>query len=373
MLRFFLQTIQALFIFVVAVVVTVLMGAIILKPKLDQEIHKMIQSTRGKNLEINFFDYGKIYPSVAGIVFWKIRARGITRIEHPYFDPREFELSIPSIRVGLKGLSFKSFKIQVEVLGLEIKGGRRLHEDIEDHERLESVSRVHFKTVLELPWLPTSWKERVLKRAREFKDWVFNDRSIRDMKLKGSAVFVIDDWPVTVRFYSVASPQGDIHLEGNEEDLRVIAEMIEPKFTEADLKLASRNLLKGPKLLRFRIAAEAQAIRLRHRDSEIVYDIPRHIFWSYYLAKAYGGDFAREATNAHELGDKTNSTEESEKDRHHNALGIEYAERKLSEEQVEKMIFSDPRVFRIGKDGKFKPRPADQTASTQKLSPLSAA
>ena len=337
-------------------------GFIILKPQLDAELQKLVHKTAGRSFEINFFDYGKIRLSGLGFVFGPVRARGLTRVEHPYFDPRELEVTIPSIRMGLRKFTLQSFQVDVQVMGLQVKGGRRLHEDFEDHERLESVSKVDFETSLELGWVPFSWKSQVAKRAKEFKAWVFEDQPIHDLKLQGSAVFIVDDWPVTVQFHSTVSADGSIQLAGEPEDLRVVVEMIEPKFTDADLKLAAANLIRAPKLLRFRTEAEKQAKRLHMRDTEILYDVPRHIYWSYFLTKAYGEDFARETTNAHEIGDELNTAVESDKDRHHNALGIEYAKRNLSEAEVEKLIFSDPRVIRFTKDGKPK-KPAVASAA----------
>lgn len=61
-------------------------------------------------------------------------------------------------------------------------------------------------------------------------------------------------------------------------------------------------------------------------------------------------------TNAHEIDDETNSEQESAKDRHHNSLGIEYAEKKLTEGQVQEMIFEDSRVIRKKKNAKLVKR-----------------
>ena len=353
-MRFFFRFLQALVILIIMVVVTFLIAAITLKPRVDRELQELIQETQGRSFEVSFLNYGKLRPSGLGFVAGPVRAKGLTRVEHPYFDPRELEIMVSRMGISVKKLTVQSIIVSAHIMGLEIKGGQRLHEDKEDHERLESVSKVNYETLLELSWNPMEWKSQIISCAKEFKAWVFDDRPIYDVKLDGSAVFIVDDWPLTVKFHSTKNEAEAVQLEGDPEDLRVIAEMIEPKFTDADLNLASKNLLKAPKLLRFRVAAENQAQRLHLRDPEVRYDVPRHIYWSYYLTQAYGEAFAQEATNAHEIGDRLNSAAESDKDRHHNMLGIEYAKRKLSEEEVEKLIFSDPRVIRFTKDGKIK-------------------
>lgn len=343
-----------LFVLFVILIVVAWIGLMATKPFLDQELQKLIQKTQGRNVEVSFLDYGKTRLSRSGIIFNHIRARGVTRIQHPYFEPREFELSIKQIHLSLEKFSRKSLSVDVFVSGFDAKGGRILNEDQEDHERLESVTGLDFQTELSLEGFPSSWKPQLMTRAKQLKAWVFNDQPIKNLEIKGRAVFIVDDWPVSVRFHSVASADGLVHLEGNAEDLRVIAEMIEPKFTDSDLNLAAKNLLKAPRLLSIRTQAEMRAIHLKNRDPQISYDVPRHIFWSYWLTQAYGPDFAREATNSHEVGDMLNSAAESQKDRHHNELGIEYATRRLSEEQVEKLIFTDPRVVRLKKKSKMK-------------------
>ncbi len=350
MIRFLLHLIQGLLTFVVILILVMAMGLLVLKPYFDRELQSFIKHTQGRNVEISFFDYGKVRLSGLGIILKHVRARGATRIQHPYFEPREFDLSVESMRVGLQRFQEKSFEVDIEISGMDIKGGRMFRDNPDDHERLESISGLNLQTRLVLKGLPFFWKDQLLNRGKEFKAWAFDNQPIQNLKLEGKAVFVVDDWPVKTKFHSVANANGFVRLEGDAEDMREIAKMIEPKFTDSDIELASKNLLKTPRLLNIRTKAEMQAIRLKGRDPEIVYDVPRHIYWSYWLAKTFGEVFAREATNAHEIGDELNSSVESDKDRHHNALGIEYAGENYSEKKVEEMIFSDKRVIRKKKN-----------------------
>lgn len=357
MIKFF----QFLIVAAILFGVTLITAALVLKPRLDHQLQEWVKKTEGTSFEINFFDYGKFKLTRSGIVLQNVRARGVSRFEHPYLDPREFELAVSKVQLSLTQLSLQGVEVQVRISGLNARGGRLLHENRDDQERVESVSKMDFQTRLILKGGPRSWKEQVLKRARVYKDWIFQDKPIKNLSMNGKAVFLVDDWPISVRFHSVQNEKGEVHLEGNPEDLRIIAEMIEPKFTESDLMLASQNLIRMPKLLHFRREAEMRAVKLQKRDPEILYDVIRHIFWSYWLTKAYGAEFARRTTDAHEIGDTGNTAQESEKDRHHNALGINYAEKKMTEEQVEKMIFEDPRVIRKKKVA--KPVAAKKTAA----------
>jgi len=332
--------------FLVVLGVTGVTAVMVLKPEFDRQLQRWVKATEGKSFELRLFDYGKFHFLGNAFVFKNIRAQGITRFEHPYFDPREFDLKISHMRFGVRRVGLNGIDVEVQINGLDARGGQLLDENPEDQERIESVSRMDFQTHLALRGNPKDWKKQTFEKLYEYKNWIFRDEPIQNLSMRGRAVFLVDDWPISVRFHSVQNEKGDIHLEGNPEDLRIIVEMIEPKFTESDLKLAAENLIRTPKLLKFRREAEMKAIKWRNRDPEVTYDTVRHIFWSYWLAKAYGREFAKLTTDAHEIDDETNSEEESEKDRHHNALGIEYAENGLTEAQVEDLIFKDPRVIR---------------------------
>lgn len=268
MIKFF----QFLVIIVILFVVVVVTAALILKPRLDHQLQKWVKKTERTNFEISFFDYGKLKLSRSGIVLQDVRARGVSRFDHPYLDPREFEVAISKVHLNLTQLRLQGVEVEVQIFGLNARGGRLLHEDREDHERIESVSKMDFQARVFFQGYPRSWKEQILKYARLYKDWIFQDKPMKNLSMSGKAVFLVEDWPISVRFHSVQNENGEVHLEGNAEDLRIIAEMIEPKFTESDLMLASQNLIRTPKLLRFRRDAEMRAIELQKRDPEIAYD-----------------------------------------------------------------------------------------------------
>lgn len=367
MIRFFLKVMVG----IIALLIILFMSLMVLKPQLDRQLRAWVKETQGKSFEILFFDYGQSRFDGANLILAGVRAKGISRIQHPYFEPREFEMKTDEVRIGVNHISRDGVEVQIHISGFAAHGGQLLNEDSDDQERLESVSKLNLQTSFFLKGSPFSWKEQVMKEAQVYRSWVFNDQAIRGLQMSGKAVFMVDGWPISVRFFSVQNEAGEVHLEGNPEDLRVIAEMIEPKFTEADLYLAAKNLVKMPKLLHIRREAEMRAVKLDKRDPEITYDTFRHIFWSYWLTKAYGAEFARETTNAHEIGDITNSPEESDKDRHHNALGVEYAEKGLSEEDVEKIIFEEPRIVRKPVKVPRKPKPSEPVkgASEQEDAP----
>ncbi len=60
MIRFLLHLIQGLLTFIVILILVMAMGLLVLKPYFDRELQSFIKHTQGRNVEISFFDYGKV-------------------------------------------------------------------------------------------------------------------------------------------------------------------------------------------------------------------------------------------------------------------------------------------------------------------------
>jgi len=314
---------------------------------LDDVLLELGRDSSGSSIQFSVEDYGKLRWVENGLVFEDIRALGVIRSRQDDVQSREFDLSIEKIRLDLLSYSQESLKVAIEIDGLNAKGERLVAQAQSTEPRLDSVTELGFRSAVLLEGSPFMWKAQFLQRVREIHAWAFADRPIQNLETRGQALVLVGHQLMPVRFHSVTNSRGQVHLEGNVEDLHAVAKAIEPKFTDADLQVAAKNLLKAPRLLTIRNKAEMQAVQLKNRDPEILYDVPRHIFWSYWLAQAFGSDFAREVTAAHEIGDTSSSPANTAIDHHHNELGIEYAKRQLTEAEVEKLIFEDPRVVRI--------------------------
>ncbi len=317
-----------------------------LRPQVDHKIESLIHRTKGRKIELDSVDLGIIQLTHGGLIFNQVRAHGTIHYEYPYFQPRQFDIYIPILQINFQyGLS-SGFRVNIQATGLEAQGREVVPGVEETSRRLESVSDVNFKTAIHIGASPWKWKRQAIKWARQFKAWALDGSQMKDINLSGNANFVADGVLTKVYFSSRKERKGAAYLVGDADDLRRVAQIIEPKFTEDDIAIASKNLLKTPKLLDIRTHAEKMAEKIYKPDSNFEYDVPRHIFWSYWLTQIFGPKFALSVTDAHEAGDLENTTTEHEKDRHDNALGIEYAQRKLSAKEVEKMILTDSRIPR---------------------------
>ena len=313
------------------------------KPLVRQKIKSLMNQSHGRKFEVNSFTYSRLRPVFGGVIFEQVYARGKVRFQYPHFLRREFDLYAPLMQIKLHWGPRGGLRLRLSINGLEVQGGNLLPNEKYDSRRLEAVSNFIFHAEIPLSVMPFHWKRQLMEWVRSFNRWVFAGKPFAGIYLSGNASFLADGILTKVFFHSV-SEFGTANLLGDPDDLRKIASVIEPKYTNDDIAIASKNLLKTPKLLDIRGRAEKKGQDLCKVKSTLRFDTPRHIFWSYWLTQTFGAQFAKEATDAHEIGDSGNSEKEHLRDRINNSFGIEYAQRKLSEKETENMILTDSRI-----------------------------
>jgi hypothetical protein len=105
-----------------------------------------------------------------------------------------------------------------------------------------------------------------------------------------------------------------------------------------------------------RITDEARGISLEafRRDPHIPEDAFRHVWWSYHLTKAFGPEFSKELTDAHEfrsdsqeMGSTVRNIETNHAmDYHNNKIGSDYALQGYPEGSLLERTMKDPDVIR---------------------------
>ncbi|MBF0253684.1 MAG: hypothetical protein HQL11_00955 [Candidatus Omnitrophica bacterium] len=119
------------------------------------------------------------------------------------------------------------------------------------------------------------------------------------------------------------------------------------ELTETEQRLLSLNPLRANRLLAIKNEAEATSRKAFKENSGVPEDAYRHLLWSYLLSRAFGPVFAKEVTDAHEIGCiKRNTPEDHAMDYHNNALGRMLAADRLSATRILLIAKNDPRVIR---------------------------
>lgn len=135
-------------------------------------------------------------------------------------------------------------------------------------------------------------------------------------------------------------------LTMNRESLQILSWLLMEKLTDPEVELLSHNPLKAPRLLQIRDDAQETANKAHQERADIPEDAYRHVLWSYLLTKAYGQEFAKEVTDAHEQGVTDNSAAEHQMDYTNNAVGRGYARRDYKRADLVNLLLRDPAVIR---------------------------
>jgi len=120
---------------------------------------------------------------------------------------------------------------------------------------------------------------------------------------------------------------------------------IKKGLTKAEMKLFSKHPDKVDRIKEITDYVNYKTRIISRSDNTISLDAYKHVLWSFLLTKEYGPGFAREITDAHEKGDKTNTEAEHKMDYHNNKIGRDYALRGYKESEVLGLIEADPDII----------------------------
>jgi hypothetical protein len=126
-------------------------------------------------------------------------------------------------------------------------------------------------------------------------------------------------------------------------DLRALINLMDLPVSDAELALMSEHPLAM--LTTLNLALEGRRLGAQHEASgkPVTEDSFRHVFWSYGLTHAFGPEFAKRVTDAHEKL-PGNTPDEHRMDFHNNAVGRALDHEGVLPDQIEKRILSEPRV-----------------------------
>jgi len=175
---------------------------------------------------------------------------------------------------------------------------------------------------------------------------LFSDgKTVIPATLSGILHFKMAQEAVRARVYTQIRSDGYYALQVNEEFFQTMAWYNRLDMTEAEARLLSKNPMRMPRLINIMDKAKQESQRYAEVPT-IPEDAYRHILWSYLLTKAYGPDFAKQVTDAHEIGDTTSTEAEHQMDYKNNAIGREYALANVKQHEVLTRLLDDANVIR---------------------------
>lgn len=169
-------------------------------------------------------------------------------------------------------------------------------------------------------------------------------------RLRGEVEFSVGRRWHSALLYTLVS-KGSTRLILNRDDVALIGADYDQPLTEAEIDLVALYPLRAPVLLRIKQYASGESVRYSRSDPVTPRDAYRHVLWSYLLTREFGPGFARQVTDAHEIGATYETGEaDREMDLANNAVGRRYAAEGLKESDLLTRMTSDPAVVRTASD-----------------------
>lgn len=132
------------------------------------------------------------------------------------------------------------------------------------------------------------------------------------------------------------------------EDLRKIAARLQAELTEEETRLISLRPLLAPTILKITNYARIQAEAAYANDATVPEDAYRHVLWSFLLTREFGPEFAKQVTDAHEVGAiRFNTEADHQMDYNNNEVGRGYAKAGHALNMILQMVRTDPQVIRV--------------------------
>lgn len=127
--------------------------------------------------------------------------------------------------------------------------------------------------------------------------------------------------------------------------LSIIGNSVED-LTDAEVQVLADYPLRAASLLRIQKYAKNQAAKLAVQPN-FPEDAYRHVLWNFLLTNEFNEAFAKEVTDAHEIGAESNSEFDHKMDYNNNALGRKYAKQGIKEADVQQRVLTDPNIIRL--------------------------
>jgi len=232
------------------------------------------------------------------------------------------------------------------LLALEVKEGKVYFDPFEETSIKASKEFREFLNVLALE-MRFPFKSDPASIARDFSTLLTEGKSRYLNKFAGVSTFSIDGKEFKPAIL-VRKEGEDSWLVMDRSDLELISSEMQEKLTEAEVDLLSLHPVRAPRLLKIRDYAQTISKAENKKDPQVPEDAYRHVLWSYLLTKAYGEAFAKQVTDAHEIGNvEGETTKDQSMDYNNNAVGRRYALGGIPEADVLGGVVKDPEVVRF--------------------------
>ncbi|MEM9161342.1 MAG: hypothetical protein AAGB46_20030 [Verrucomicrobiota bacterium] len=188
-------------------------------------------------------------------------------------------------------------------------------------------------------------EESVSKLISELSAFVAQGSTTSPIAMEGVVDFMANGQARQATLRSVQ--EGDEYfVEIDRGDLKAIAAGFDGEWSDATIDVVARHPLQAPALMYLTEYSVQKSKAMKADDPSLPEDAYRHVLWSYLLTQRVGEKLAKKVTDSHEVGSTTNTAADHEMDYHNNAVGRMYAQQGKSEDDLVRLVKTDPAVIR---------------------------
>lgn len=305
---------------------------------MTQKVFSWIQHrVEAKGIQASVLEFEDVHWKFPDRIFWKnvsLRVHSASGETFPeglrgVLWAREAEIRFPRLFWG-----------EVRMV---VRGG--FFAAISDPEKEYNFFADQCQLTLRVPWWPPDLLRSRLGRLFNEVCRVLKDgKTCVPIRLSGRIAFQIFGKQETARIW-LAREGSEYRLVMNPDDLRRISEGYIEKVSDPEIEVLSRHPLWISKAMRITDEARAVSQEAFINDKDVPEDAFRHVWWSYHLTKAFGPEFSKELTDAHEKGSETNTEADHIMDNRNNQIGRDYALQDYPEGSLLERTMKDPDIF----------------------------
>jgi len=324
----------------------IMVGDFVLEKVSNKALEYLTAESKARGINVDFARFGDVGLNGFSAVRWRKFVAVIGAPKYITLAPGEdIVLSIGKINLGLTRFLKGVAAISAHDIALRVEGGLSSKETPgEPQEGLDGGElRVEFPLKGDRKGISSSALAEIPKRVLQFLQQgttqiPFDFRAESSFKIGRSAVKAdITTKRENSYYFLVMSP----------DDVRRIGKMLNEELTETEIRLVSTHPLLAPALFKTRNYARTRSEAAHAKDATVPEKAYRHVLWSFLLTKEFGPEFAKQVTDAHEIGAVTPNTEaEHRMDYDNNKVGRCYAKAGYAEDMLLELVRTDAQVIR---------------------------
>lgn len=313
----------------------------------SEKIAGALQGKTVNGITVEHLDLPKPMVNLADLtIIWPSADAKIAMEQgHEWLAGKSVTLHMVDLKVSKTGLLSNRISVIVNTISASIQD-QELALGTAAPDGITSVKDGHLSLSIPLKiWPLGSIKHQARSLTQDLLGLAHSGTTTVPLSFSGTCSFRIKNETVNAKlFVQQMGPLSKVTMD--KESLQVISWIMAEKLTDPEIELLSQNPFKAPRLLQIRNDAQESAILAHEEHSVVPTDAYRHVLWSYLLTKAYGEEFAKKVTDAHEQGKTDNTPAEHQMDYANNSVGRRYATQNYKRNEVLDRLLKDPEVIK---------------------------